>query len=163
MRTFCLIWIGINIFFSQQLIIDYLAWNWNKTMELKCQIFEETFLQFASCLLSHRWLSALVTTKNVFKSRLFATNLPALPGDIRENVCHDQTEMSQFRVTCYCEMISISLRLAACVSSSITYFPSPLSKSLFYSYVRCGVSWGMICVSDVGIVSLSSWNISSWC
>ena len=89
-------------------------------MELKCQIFEETFLQFASCLLSHRWLSALVTTKNVFKSRLFATNLPALPGDIRENVCHDLTEMSQFRITCYCEMISISLRLAACVSSSIT-------------------------------------------
>ena len=100
-------------------------------MELKCQIFEETFLQFASCLLSHRWLSALVTTKNVFKSRLFATNLPALPGDIRENVCHDLTEMSQFRVTCYCEMISISLRLAACVSSSIT--SQALFRNLYFT------------------------------
>ena len=111
-------------------------------MELKCQIFEETFLQFPSCLLSHRWLSALVTTKNVFKSRLFATNLPALPGDIRENVCNDQTEMSQFRVTCYCEMISISLRLAACVSSSISSVhtvPSPLFRNLYFP-LMCGVS-----------------------
>ena len=83
-------------------------------MELKCQIFEETFLPLASCLLSHRWVSALVTTKNVFKSRLFATNLPASPGDIRkQKYCDDQTEMSQFRVTCYCEMISIWPRLAA--------------------------------------------------
>ena len=140
-------------FYFKQLIIGYLAWNWNKTMVLKCQIFEETFLQFASCLLSHRWVSALVTTKNVFKSRLFATNLPASPGDIRkQKYCNDQTEMSQFRVTCYCEMISIWSRLAAPLHLLFLFSQSLPSFETRVTLPRmCGVSWGMICGPDVGI------------
>ena len=127
-------------------------------MELKCQIFDETFLQFSSCLLSHRWLSALVTTKNVFKSRLFATNLPA-PGDIRKkNYFNDQTEMSQFRITCYCEMISI----CPCLTFSIYVFTRPSLPSLetsIYLTRMCGVSWQMICVPDVGIVDSVPLNL----
>ena len=160
-------------FYFKQLIIGYLAWNWNKTMVLKCQIFEETFLQFASCLLSHRWVSALVTTKNVFKSRLFATNLPASPGDIRkQKYCNDQTEMSQFRVTCYCEMISICPRLAAqLASSSISIFTVSAffrNPCHFASYVRsvmrndlwswCGDSAGSLSQAEIFPLGVNLWE-----
>ena len=69
----------------------------------------------------------------------------------QKNYFNDQTEMSQFRITCYCEMISICPRL----TFSIYVFTCPSLPSLetsIYLTRMCGVSWQMICVPDVGIV-----------